>query len=81
MTYRCKRCHRVLTDLESIEVGYGNTCYKKEFGRILKVKKKFRELSIGKHDINACFKQSYNESWKQISLLQNEGEDNGNDSH
>ena len=28
-TSYCKRCHRKLTDLKSIELGYGRLCYKK----------------------------------------------------
>lgn len=28
-TQRCKRCHRKLKDLQSIELGYGKVCYEK----------------------------------------------------
>lgn len=29
MSKRCKRCHRSLTDPESIDRGYGNICWQK----------------------------------------------------
>lgn len=30
---RCKRCHRVLRDPESISVGFGKTCFEKTVGK------------------------------------------------
>lgn len=30
---RCARCHRTLTDPESLESGYGRKCYIKVFGK------------------------------------------------
>ena len=29
----CKRCHRKLKDKKSIELGFGNVCYKKYMAR------------------------------------------------
>lgn len=29
---RCKRCHRIIKDPESIKLGYGPVCLEREFG-------------------------------------------------
>lgn len=39
MVLKCKRCNRKLENEQSIKLGYGSTCYKKVFGKTIKVKK------------------------------------------
>lgn len=80
MDVRCKRCYRVLTDPNSIEVGYGYTCYKKEFGRILKIKEK-QKLNANCKSINQKFMMYTTERWEQLNLLDFGGDENGNYTH
>ncbi len=39
---RCRKCHRPLRDPEIMKIGYGKTCYKKLFGKAIKIKSPHR---------------------------------------
>ena len=51
MTIRCKRCSRPLKNPESIVIGFGKTCAKKE-GIIMTTGKRGRKKSNPKKDEN-----------------------------
>lgn len=72
--FRCKRCHRVLTDEISIKAGYGPSCYLKETGSRLNKGRKSRSNKVDENNTDysvtpPLFDQQYINSYMKEGNL------------